>query len=70
MGHDAEMDALVASVGMTEDIWVTKDGQYVKFEDLTDAHLANIISYLQRCGRVSLEEKLAGLESERDRRVG
>ena len=51
MGHDAEMDAIVESAGMTEDTWITKEGEEIKYEDLTDSHLANIISYLHRCER-------------------
>ena len=48
MGHDAMMDSLVESAGMTEDTWVTSDGKHIKYEDLTDSHLRNIIGYLQR----------------------
>ncbi|KKK55815.1 hypothetical protein LCGC14_3043240 [marine sediment metagenome] len=48
MGKEAEMDMLVASAGMTEDTWVSSDGRHIKYEDLTDSHLRNIIGYLQR----------------------
>ncbi|KKL19489.1 hypothetical protein LCGC14_2464950 [marine sediment metagenome] len=48
MGHDAEMDMLVESAGMTEDTWVSSDGRHIKYEDLTDSHLRNILGYLQR----------------------
>ena len=48
MGKEAEMDALVASAGLTEDTWVTADGQHIKYADLTDSHLHNILNYLGR----------------------
>jgi len=48
MGQDALDDMLVASAGLTEDTWVTTDGRAIKYEDLTDSHLRNIIGYLQR----------------------
>ena len=49
MGHDAMMDSLIESAGMTEDTWVTADGKHIKYEDLTDSHLSNILRYLHRC---------------------
>ena len=47
MGQDAIDDMLVASAGM-EDTWITKEGKCIKFRDLEDSHLANIIRMLQR----------------------
>lgn len=47
MGQDALDDMLVASAGM-EDIWVTKEGEHIKYRDLRDSHLANIIRMLNR----------------------
>ena len=47
MGQDALDDMLVESAGMTEDTWVTVDGKHIKYEDLTDSHLHNIVAYLQ-----------------------
>lgn len=48
MGQEALDDMLVASAGMTEDTWVSSDGRHIKYEDLTDSHLRNILDYLQR----------------------
>jgi hypothetical protein len=82
MGHDAEMDMLVESAGMTEDTWVPSDGKHIKYEDLTDSHLRNIVDYLQRqsleCttgltvvngeqAGYALEDELRRIESDLDR---
>lgn len=48
MGQDAEDDMLVASAGLTEDTWVTADGKAIKYDDLEDGHLRNIVAYMQR----------------------
>lgn len=45
-GERAENDAIVASLDTL--FWTTADGQEIPLTDLTDSHLNNIISFVQR----------------------
>ncbi len=47
MGQRALDDLLIESGGM-EDIWITKEGESIRYGDLEDSHLVNIIRMLER----------------------
>ncbi len=68
MGQEARDDMLVESAGLVESEWMTADGQHIKYEDLTDLHLENILRYLSRQQGIWSESKIEDLEMERDRR--
>lgn len=71
MGKEAEMDALVESAGLEIKQWVAKDGQSIKYEDLTDSHLQNILRYLRHRSQDRwVKYKIEDLGMERDRREG
>ena len=69
MGQDAEDDMLVESAGLVEGAWLTKEGLWIKYEDLTDSYLHNIIRYLHRRHSPRVERITEELEMERSRRA-
>lgn len=42
---------------MKEKIWVTKDGKEIKYKDLEDSHLLNIISFVKKQSENGVETK-------------